>query len=211
MKNYLRLNLLPVCIESLFLLSCFFVPKEYYIYTNFLFYLALLAVFLVRKDLSLRKWKQSLKAGNPFWMQVVYASAGFICAFLVTTVLEASFPGLDTGTIGLKVDSLPELAIFAASTILLPPVTEEIFFRKNMIFFESRSTLVVTTLLGILLYSAEHSLTLWGIFLSGLWALPMCISYIKTRNIYVPMTAHFIGNLLGNGVGVVMMFLKLIS
>lgn len=37
-----------------------------------------------------------------------------------------------------------------------------------------------------------------------IWALPLSISYIKTKNVYVPMTAHFIGNLLGNGIDVIM-------
>lgn len=32
---------------------------------------------------------------------------------------------------------------------------------------------------------------------------------IKTKNIYVPMTAHLIGNLLGNGIDVVMMITAL--
>lgn len=54
------------------------------------------------------------------------------------------------------------------------------------------------------LYAAEHSLEPWGILLTAIWALPLTISYIKTKNVYVPMTAHFIGNILGNGATVIM-------
>ena len=96
------------------------------------------------------------------------------------------------------------------STILLPAVVEETFYRKNMISFENKTVLMITTILSMLLYALEHSLAPWGIFLTMLWALPLSISYIKTRNVYVPMTAHFIGNLLGNGASVVFAIVALI-
>ena len=70
--------------------------------------------------------------------------------------------------------------------------------------------LISTTLLSMFLYAIEHSLTIWGIFLTMIWALPLSISYIKTKNIYVPMTAHFIGNLLGNGIDVIMTIISMI-
>ena len=60
------------------------------------------------------------------------------------------------------------------------------------------------------LYALEHSLTIWGILLTMIWALPLSISYIKTKNMYVPMTAHFIGNLLGNGIDVIMAIILII-
>ncbi|MCE3019726.1 hypothetical protein LW893_02050 [Parvimonas micra] len=40
---------------------------------------------------------------------------------------------------------------------------------------------------------------MWGIFLCMIWALPFSVSYIKIRNIYVPMTAHLICNIIING------------
>jgi len=67
------------------------------------------------------------------------------------------------------------------------------FFRKDMISFENKVVLIITTLFGVLMYALEHSLDVWGIFLTMIWALPLSISYIKTKNVYVPMTAHFIG------------------
>ena len=103
------------------------------------------------------------------------------------------------------------MIIFSISTILLPPVVEEPFFRKNMISFENKGVLIITTILSMLMYALEHSLAVWGVFLVMIWALPLSISYIKTKNIYVPMTAHFIGNLLGNGIDVVFTIIALIS
>lgn len=79
-----------------------------------------------------------------------------------------------------------------------------------MISFNNKGILAVTTLISMFLYALEHSLTIWGILLTMIWALPLSVSYIKTKNIFVPMTAHFIDNLLGNGIDVVMTFISLI-
>lgn len=134
----------------------------------------------------------------------------FILAFIITTVLENVFSNYNTGTIALKRDSWLKLIIFAISAILLPAITEETFYRKNMISFKSKGILLITTLLGMFLYALEHSLTIWGIFLTMIWALPLSVSYIKTKNVYVPMTAHFIGNLFGNEINVIMIIISML-
>ncbi len=210
MSQYIKINIIPIIIEVVFIISCFIIPKEYFIYTNFLFYLLLLIYFCIKKDFSLKEWLNNIKSGKKFWKQVIITALFLILAFIMTIVLENTFSNLDTGMIGLKRDNWFKLIIFAISTILLPAITEETFYRKNMISFKSKGILVVTTMLSMFLYALEHSLTIWGIFLTMIWALPLSISYIKTKNIYVPMTAHFIGNLLGNGIDVVMTFISMI-
>ena len=211
MKKYVKTNIFPIIIEVIFIMSCFIVPREYYIYTNFGFYLILALYFWCRKDFSLKEWLHNLKSGKKFWKQVVLTAFGFIGAFVITMFLESLFPNINTGMIGLRRNSWITLIIFAMSTILLPPIVEETFFRKNMISFENKVVRIITTLLGMLLYALEHSLAVWGIFLTMIWALPLSISYIKTKNVYVPMTAHFIGNLLGNGIDIIFTMIAMIS
>lgn len=109
-------------------------------------------------------------------------------------MLEGFFPNFEIGSISLRRDSWLTLIVFVISTIFLPAVTEETFYRKNMIRFASKKIIVLTTFFSMLLYALEHSLSFWGIFLTMIWAFPLSLSYIKTRNIYVVMTAHFIGN-----------------
>ena len=210
MGKYLRKNIIPIIIESVFILSCFIFPKKYFIYTNFIFYLLLLIYFCIKKDFSLKEWLSNMKGGNRFWKQVSITALLFISAFIITIILENLFPNYNTGTIALRRDSWLTLTIFAISTIILPAITEETFYRKNMISFQNKRMLISTTLLSMFLYAIEHSLTIWGIFLTMIWALPLSISYIKTKNIYVPMTAHFIGNLLGNGIDVIMTIISMI-
>lgn len=211
MKKYIKANIFPIIVEVIFIISCFIVPREYYIYTNFFFYLILAVYFWCRKDFSIKEWLHNLKSGKMFWKQVVLTAMGFISAFAITMVLESIFSDLNTGMIGLKRNSWITLIIFAISTILLPSIVEETFFRKNMISFENKGVLIITTILSMLMYALEHSLAVWGIFLTMIWALPLSISYIKTKNVYVPMTAHFIGNLLGNGIDVVFTIIAMIS
>lgn len=210
MSEYIEKNVIPIAIEVVFIISCFIVPKEYFIYTNFLFYLSLLIYFCIKKEISLKEWLNSLKGGKKFWKQVIITALLFILAFVITTILENIFSDLDTGTIALRRDNWIKLIIFAISTILLPAVTEETFYRKNIISFTNKKVLIITTIFGMFLYSFEHSLTIWGIFLTMIWALPLSISYVKTKNIYVPMTAHLIGNLLGNGIDVIMTIISMI-
>ena len=95
------------------------------------------------------------------------------------------------------------LLIFIISTILLPAITEETFFRKNMILLDNKRVMIVTTVFSMFLYALEHSLSWWGIMLTIIWAFPLSVAYIKTKNIHIVITAHFIGNLIGNGIDVI--------
>lgn len=203
MKMYTRRNLCPVIMELAFIISCIFLPKEYYIYTNFLFYLALAVWFLLQKEFSFSDWKKNMQGGRRFWIPVFFTALGFMAAFAVTIFLEGAFPGLAVGMIGLRRNTWFTLFLFTLSTIILPPVVEECFFRKSMILFGNKKILILTSFGGMFMYALEHALSLWGILLVMLWALPLSLSYIKTKNVYIPMTAHFIVNLLGNGTDVV--------
>ena len=210
MSKYIKLNAIPILMEIIFIISCFIISKEYFIYTNFLFYSLLLIYFYIKKDFSMEDWLNNIKSGKKFWKQVIITVIFFIFVFGITIFLENTFSNLNTGMIGLKIDSWFKVVIFAISTIIFPAITEETFYRKNMISFKSKTIVTITTILSMFLYALEHSLTISGILLIMIWALPLSISYIKTKNIYVPMTAHFIVNLLGNGIEVVMAIITLL-
>lgn len=203
MKKYIQKNLFPVIIELIFIISCFVVSDDYHIYTNFLFYLVLAVYFILQKAFSFSEWKKNILGGRKFWIPVIITAAGFMTAFAVTILLEGAFPGLDDGMIGLKRNTWFKLLIFALSTIILPPVVEELFYRQSVIAFSNTKIMILTTLTGMFLYAIEHALSPWGILLVMIWALPLSIAYIKTKNVYIPMTAHFIVNLLGNGTDVI--------
>lgn len=201
-NKYIKLNIFPIIAEVLFVLVCLLF-QGYYIYINFLFYIVLAIYFWLRKDFSVRGCIDSVKGGSAFWKQVMLTILFFCLAFVFTNILGNMFPHLSTGMINLKADNWLKLILFAASTIILPPIAEEVFYRKNLISFKNRKILILTTLFSMFAYGLEHTFTIWGIFLCMIWALPFSVSYIKTKNIYVTMTAHFICNFVVNGIAVV--------
>ena len=60
---------------------------------------------------------------------------------------------LDTGMIMLKRDTPARLIAFAISTMFLPAITEESFYRKSIISFRSKPALVLSAVFGMLLYA----------------------------------------------------------
>lgn len=201
-NKYIRLNIFPIIIEVLFVLACLLF-REHYIYINFLFYIVLAIYFRSRKAFFIREWLNSLKGGSAFWRQVVLTIFFFGLAFIFTNILDNMFPHFNMGIINLKVDNWLKLILFTGSAIIFPPIVEEIFYRKNLISFKNRRTLILTALFSMFLYALEHTFAIWGIFLCMIWALPLSVAYIKTKNIYVPITAHFICNCVMNGITVV--------
>ena len=75
-SKYIKSNIFPIIVESLFILACLFFRK-YCIYINFLFYIALAVYFKQRKDFSIKEWLNSVKKdaffGSKFCLQ--YCSA----------------------------------------------------------------------------------------------------------------------------------------
>ncbi|MHB8064544.1 MAG: CPBP family intramembrane glutamic endopeptidase [Ruminiclostridium sp.] len=106
--------------------------------------------------------------------------------------------------VAFKVVDLPSLLAFALTTIFLPPIAEEAFYRKGIINFDKKDLLILTSIIGTILFASEHSLKPLGLLISSIWSVPFTISYIKTKNVYIPMTAHFICNFIMNGLTVVL-------
>ena len=80
------------------------------------------------------------------------------------------------------------------AAVFISPVSEELIFRG---VFLNRLKLIVPTIVSILISALIFaSLHTWGsIFSSFIFAVSMSILYLKTDNIFMPMTAHFLNNL----------------
>ena len=208
--DYFNNNAFPIIIEVFLIISFLILPSEAHIYVNTLFYLLLFVYIIYKKDFSLKDWLAYIKSEKDFWKKTLLTIFGFIFAVFISLLLENAFPNLNTGEIKLYVNNWPSLLCFVLSTILLPAITEETVFRKNMIVL-NKKVLLFTSLLSMLLYSLEHFLAIWGLLLGVIWAIPLTISYIKTKDVYIAMTAHFIVSLLGNGLGVIKLFIKMLN
>ena len=197
-EPYWKRNLLPFLLEAAFILTCFYLPARYIIYTAFAFYASLLAFFLITKSFSFKSWFITLKEGLYFWREVCVTAMLFCAAFAITEGMENLFPSLITGEIEYPLHSPLEIIIFAVTSIILMPITEECYFRQGLISGESKKMLLLTSVVSMILYAICHAFAPWGIFLCILWAIPLTWAYLKTRNIYIVTTAHFIINIIGN-------------
>ncbi|AZT91701.1 CPBP family intramembrane metalloprotease [Caldicellulosiruptor changbaiensis] len=99
-------------------------------------------------------------------------------------------------------------------------ITQGVFFICYYVYFIwlfllfnnlSRRIFILSSIISILLYAVEHSYKPLGIFTAALWGIPFTITYIKTKNIYIPMTAHLICNFVGNGIPALIMAAKMLK
>jgi membrane protease YdiL (CAAX protease family) len=139
----------------------------------------------------------------------MFTILGMAVMFGISFVITILFKNMNYGMAVLGVNNWATLFAFAVVTILLPPISEEAFYRKAIISFDSKIVLLISTIVSVLLYASEHSLLPIGLLQASLWAIPLSIAYIKTKDIYICMTAHFICNLIINGMTVVGSAIKL--
>ena len=121
----------------------------------------------------------------------IFVSYGFL--YLSDFILKA-FPSLNFLS-GLNNISNSIIGIGLISTVIISPIAEELIFRG---VFLNRLKLIVPPLFAVLISSLFFaSLHSYGSITSAfIFALCMAILYIKTDNIFVPIFAHFLNNLL---------------
>lgn len=197
-SEWFRRNRVPFVIETVFLLAVFYLPRETYVYSNFLFYLCLFVYGFAKLGFSPQAWLSALKKRRT-WKSVGWTGVGVILVGGASMGIAALLPDKWLGMIKLPARTSTEMFLFAVSTMFLAPISEELFYRKSLILLNSKKSLWFTSVLSSLLYALNHAVRPIGILIVSLWAVPFAVSYIKTKDIAVPMTAHLMINLSVNG------------
>lgn len=205
-------KILPVLVwQVLYLVFCGSFDKYTRVYFDLVFYLGILIYFLAWKDWDFRQWKKALIGGKSFWLAVLFTTLGMIGMFGIGIGIAMIFPKADSGLGAFYVNNWPSLISFTFVTVFLPPIAEEVFYRKSISAYDNRLILIATTGISILLYASEHSLLPLGFLQACLWAVPLSIAYLKTKNVYVCMTGHLICNLMFNGFFVILYITKMLG
>ena len=197
--------------QILYLASSSGFSKYTRVYCDLAFYLGIAVYFALWREWSFSGWKAAFKKGKTFWLPVLFTALGMAAMFGIGTAIATVFPNAKDGIGVFGINNWPTLIAFVLVTILLPPIAEETFYRKAIPAFDTKAILVITVVVSILLYASEHSLLPLGFLQACLWAVPLSIAYIKTKNLYVCMTAHLFCNLVFNGITAIGVAIQLIS
>lgn len=203
--------ILPITWHIIYLLSNGSFDKEHRVYCDLVFYFGIAVYFIAIGSISLKSLWSEWKKGKQFWLSVLFCMIGVVISFGVGIAISTLFPNTNDGINAFKIVDIPSLLAFALTTIFLPPVAEEAFYRKGIVNFDNKIMMIVTAIIGIILYTSEHSLRPLGLLISSIWAVPFTLSYIRTKNVYVTMTAHFICNVIMNGITVIFLIMKFLS
>lgn len=192
--------LIPMIIWQIFyLIGVKGVESSLRVYVDCVFYLVIVLYFYFQNEWSFKEWFVAISKGKSFWLAVGLTILGMVTMFVLGDLLASQFKGVDDGLGVFRTTDWPSLFAFVCTTILLPPIAEEVFYRKAMIKFDSKSMLWLSALFSIVFFASEHSMVWLGFLQAALWAIPLTIAMIKTKDVYVGMTAHFLCNLIING------------
>ncbi|MDR0287816.1 MAG: CPBP family intramembrane metalloprotease [Clostridiales bacterium] len=203
------LRIIPALLwQILYLSICNLFGKYTRVYCDLVFYLGIAVYFASWRDWHFKEWGKAIKKFRTFWLPVLLTALGMAVMFGIGIGIAMLFPHANDGMNVFGVNNWPTLIAFAFVTIFLPPIAEEVFYRKAMTAFDTKAILIITTVVSILLYASEHSFLPLGFLQACLWAIPLSMAYIKTKNIYVCMTAHFLVNFIVNGIAVISCIIK---
>ena len=130
-----------------------------------------------------------------FLLNIIFA---FTFLFLIG-ILDFALGILDpTWVTGLDIDHVdltPSAFLFSAiATIIFAPIMEELIFR-GVLFnrLKIKIGILPAMLISSFIFAIGHDFG--GITSAFLFGICMCILYLKTDNILIPMSVHFINNL----------------
>lgn len=130
-----------------------------------------------------------------FLINIIFAFL-FTCLISALDLLMGVYdPGWVTGFDIDSVDvSTGTIILSAISSIIFAPLLEELFYR-GVLFnrLKIRTGIVPAMIISSFLFGIGHDFG--GITSAFLFGICMCILYLKTDNILVPMSVHFINNL----------------
>ncbi|HEX3038274.1 MAG TPA: CPBP family glutamic-type intramembrane protease [Oscillospiraceae bacterium] len=182
------------------------------VYSNLIFYAGLIAfVVIQRRKLFDEKSWSSLK-NKKVWLSIFLAIVALVLAYCIAEFIISLFPNVPTGWGKMKCVGWLGVISFALSTVFLPPIAEELFFRQSLIVINStKMAMLVTASFSVILFGLEHSLLPLGFMEGALIGIVFTVMYVKTKNIMVTVMAHFITNAVINGFSTIIFMIQLLT
>lgn len=192
-KKIIRL-IPPVLWEIIFIILFRAFPRMT-LYTQMLFYTGIILWF--HRDFSFRRMRKCMQFMEMFWRPVIITVASVLLMNWLTTFMgNHLFKGIPDGLFGVWTNGNLSLFLYSISTLILMPLAEELFYRRAALFMYTPATLLLSMTLSAMLYSLQHAYGWVGILEYVLISIPLMLSYVLTRDIYVVIMSHFIVNIL---------------
>ena len=208
--------ILPLIWEAVFLICTLAVvlrdDRRHFgltLYFMFVFYLGIVVYYW--KEVSIGKFVKSFMNFKAFILPVLITSAGMALARALSRFAAFNL-FMDQQKIMMPLaysSSIPGMICLTLTLIILQPLAEELFYRKALIQLSDNKLLFVTIIASFVLEAVTRSYTPLGILEAVLISIPLVISYITTKNIYVPLFVHFIFNITVNMPDLVFDFMRL--
>lgn len=123
----------------------------------------------------------------------IYVSIGASFDIVLTVFDPTWIPSLDLSPVNYGDSIIYFLMLF--TSVICAPLIEELSFR-GVLFnrLKIRIGILPAMLLSSVFFAVGHEFG--GIISAFVFGMCMCVLYLKTDNIFVPMTVHFLNNLL---------------
>lgn len=151
-------------------------------------------IALFHKGFSIRRYGRNLISGWKFWaLTALSVALMFGAEQLKTYLLWTVFSGKNVDIIQLCwKESYLVVAFYAVTMIVIVPLAENLFLRKGMLACNNRLILAVMVIVSLLVRGLFYAHGIVGIISYAVAALPLTVIFLKTRNIYITLTAQII-------------------
>lgn len=153
------------------------------------FFIIIFFVFALRKT---DNFKSSLTSVGAYWKEILYLLIiNFFFAFFVLSLFTLFVPDLANEFVG-SGSNLSDLMYIVLYTVILVPIAEELSFRGVILNrLNNKVNFIYAIIISSILFSLVHG---FGRLTPTFFGLCMCVVYLKTNNIVIPIIIHVLNN-----------------
>lgn len=151
-------------------------------------------IVLFHKGFSLNKYGRSFISGWQFWAWTAVSVALLIGADqLKKYMLWTLFAGQNSGIIQIwQKENYLGVVVYALTLIIILPIAENLFLCKGLLASKNKIALFVLAIGGLFVRGLFYAHGFYGILSYAVAAIPIVLVYLKTRNMYITLTAQII-------------------
>lgn len=151
-------------------------------------------IILFHKGFSIKKYGRNFISGWQFWVWTAVSVALLIGADqLKKYMLWTMFVGQNSGIIQIwQKENYIGVVFYAITMIIILPLAENLFICKGLLSGKNKIALFVLAIAGLFVRGLFYAHGFYGILSYAVVAIPIVLVYLKTKNMYITLTAQII-------------------